>query len=103
MTFQIEFSDLAVEDLVNLLMFSWERWGESQPELYAAEITRALDLLASFPSLGRSREELRPGCRAMTVESHVIYYEIDDAVAFILRILHQRERPSGAFDEVARR
>ena len=42
-----------------------------------ASITERFSLLASFPNLGRPRDDLRPGLRGFVVGDYVILYRID--------------------------
>ncbi len=45
-------------------------------------------LLASYPNLGRPRDEdLRPGLRSFPVGEYVIFYRIDGEDVVILRVL----------------
>jgi toxin ParE1/3/4 len=48
-------------------------------------------LLASFPYLGRSRDEdFGAGCRSVTVGEYVIVYCVENEDALILRVVHGR-------------
>jgi toxin ParE1/3/4 len=42
-----------------------------------ASITERVSLLATFPHLGRTRDDLRPGLRGFTVGDYVILYRIE--------------------------
>jgi len=47
--------------------------------------------LASFPYLGRSREDyFGPGCRSLAVGEYVIVYWVENEDVLILRVLHGR-------------
>ena len=51
-------------------------------------ITDRFVLLASYPNLGRARDEvLRPGLRSFTVGEYVIFYRVEDEDVVILRVL----------------
>ncbi|MGD0864412.1 MAG: type II toxin-antitoxin system RelE/ParE family toxin [Rhizomicrobium sp.] len=47
-------------------------------------------LLASFPHLGRGRDDLRSGLRSYPAGQYVIIYRIEREDALILRVLHGR-------------
>lgn len=52
-------------------------------------ITARFWLLAQFPYLGRSREDLRPGLRSFSADEYLVVYAIGaDDVVFILHVLH---------------
>lgn len=54
-------------------------------------ITERFLALASFPRIGRLRdEELGPGYRSLAVGEHVIVYCIEDDDVLILRVVHGR-------------
>jgi toxin ParE1/3/4 len=54
-------------------------------------ITDRFFVLASFPYIGRSRDEdFGPGCRSVTVGEHVIVYSVENEDVFILRVVHGR-------------
>ncbi len=61
-------------------------------------ITERFLMLASFPYVGRSREEdFRPGCRSFPVGDYVIVYCIEDGDALILRVVHGRRQLEALF------
>ena len=58
----------------------------------ADRLTESIDakcrLLAQFPEMGRSREELAPGVRSTLVERYVILYRpLEDGME-VLRVIH---------------
>ena len=54
-------------------------------------ITDRFFVLASFPYIGRSRDEdFGPGCRTLAVGEYVIVYCIENEDALILRVVHGR-------------
>ncbi len=53
-------------------------------------LTARFYLLATFPHIGRRRDDLRPGLRSFPVGDYVIIYRIETADVLILHILHGR-------------
>ena len=54
-------------------------------------ITDRFFMLASFPRIGRSREEdFGPGCRSVTAGEYVIVYCVQNEDTLILRVVHGR-------------
>ena len=51
-------------------------------------ITDRFLLLASYPYIGRPREDLRPGLRSFPVGQYVIFYRIEDVDVRILHVVH---------------
>ena len=58
-------------------------------------ITERFWLLAQYPRMGRSRDDLRPGLRSFTVGEYVIFYIIEHEDVEILRVLHGRQDIEG--------
>ena len=44
-----------------------------------------------FPDLGRERDDLFPGCRALRIESHVVYYRVTTTEIVVSRVLQVRQ------------
>jgi toxin ParE1/3/4 len=44
--------------------------------------------LASFPRMGRARDELYPGLRSLVVGNYLVFYRVTATAVEILRILH---------------
>jgi toxin ParE1/3/4 len=73
------------------LLEIWGSVARRSPEK-ADRFTEAIDakcrLVARFPEMGRSREELAPGVRSTLVERYVVLYRaIDDGIE-VLRVVH---------------
>jgi toxin ParE1/3/4 len=52
-----------------------------------ADVVRRLSL---FPRSGRPRDALAPGLRSVRVTTHVIFYQVDQGIIEIVRVLHGR-------------
>ena len=84
----------------NILLYTERTWGEKQSATYQAAITQALSALRDHPRVGRSRDDLFPGCRSIQAEQHVIYFHQPRAGEIeVLRILHHRQDASAAVEE----
>ncbi|HTS47068.1 MAG TPA: type II toxin-antitoxin system RelE/ParE family toxin [Bryobacteraceae bacterium] len=53
-------------------------------------ITDRFFMLSGFPYIGRSREELGPGCRSVAVGEYVIVYCVENGDILVLRVVHGR-------------
>lgn len=82
----------AEQDLIDIYVEGYHRFGEARAEAYAARLQRAFALLAEFPELAREREELSPPVRVHSCGVHVILYLVTDTRdVLIVRIRHGRE------------
>lgn len=84
----------ADRDIEGIARESVKRWGWDGAETSAADLHSALDLLATFPELGRSIGHVRPGRRRLERASHVISYVLADTGLLIVRVSHRRMDPS---------
>lgn len=80
-------------DLKSIYVYTEERFGRDQAEAYAQGIETKLHLLAERPDIGRHRTEIGGRTCSFPHESHVIYYEAEDGIVLILRILHAAQDP----------
>jgi toxin ParE1/3/4 len=87
---RLRLSVRAQDDLRAVLQYTESVWGKRQRDAYAEAIDAALRELAAFPALGRTRDELFPGCRSFRVEQHVVYYHESGRALTIDRILHAK-------------
>jgi toxin ParE1/3/4 len=81
----------AKADLSAISDFTVAKWGQLQCRAYLADLKAAMMALGLMPSLGRRRDELKPGWRSPPCGSHVILYiEHDDRID-VLRVFHSRQ------------
>jgi toxin ParE1/3/4 len=60
-------------------------------------LAELFEKLAEFPSLGRSRPELRPGVRSFASPPFMIFYRRRRNGVHIARVLHERQNVVKAF------
>ena len=80
---------LAEEDLITIWLYSYERWGELQADLYLEKLKHTFARLAETPQLARERAEFIPPVRIHPCEQHLIVYLAIDNGVDIIRVLHQ--------------
>jgi toxin ParE1/3/4 len=98
----VELTPKAEVDYKNILLFTDQTSGEDQVAIYWARILQTLESLREHPLLGRSREDLFPGCRGVQIGQHVIYYhQPRPHLIQVIRILHTRQDPTGNVAEPA--
>ncbi|MGA9640436.1 MAG: type II toxin-antitoxin system RelE/ParE family toxin [Terriglobales bacterium] len=82
-------SALADSDLDEIWYYVASRSGSTDAaDRLIGSITDRFPLLASYPNLGRARnEDLRPGLRTFPVGDYIIFYRIEGEDVVILRVL----------------
>ena len=86
---QIRLSPKARADLDAIWDFSARRWGLDQAEDYLHGLGETMKLLAAWPHLGRSIDDVREGCFKFPAASHVIFYRVLPGTIDVIRILHK--------------
>ncbi len=80
---------------------AWDYFAEENPEYaerFIRKIADKLTLLARFPHMGRSREDLRPDLRSFVVDRYVIYYRVlEEERIEAVRLLHSARDIEGLF------
>ncbi len=97
---QFEFAPEAERDFVTILERSIATWGIDQAVQYKQTLDEATDSLCAHPLLGIDRSDIFSGCRALRVEHHRLFYRIMGRKVVIVRILHERQRIEGQFDNL---
>lgn len=86
-------SEAADSDIGDIARRSIAQWGFARTERYLLELHRAFETLAQFPHLGRDAGHLRSGYFRFEHESHSVFYQKVESGIFIVRVLHQKQRP----------
>lgn len=92
----IVLSSWAKADRDDLFERGIDDWGEAQTDEYGGAHSRAVESLAEFPEMGRVREDLRAGIRALLILRHVISYELVANEGCVGRILDVQQDPAAA-------
>ena len=85
-------SGSARRDLMEIRLYTIERWGRDQWLRYFVGFSAAFERIAKNPDCGRPRDILRKGLRSLTYEQHLIFFfPIRHArgAIVIVRIAHQ--------------
>ncbi len=84
---QLEYSDLAQDDLEGIFAFTAKNWSLRQARLYLLEMRNAAQMLADGRAQGRLIPE-RPDVHLYRVKSHYLIFTVEDKLLKIRRILH---------------
>lgn len=85
---EVEFSNAAETDLVEIDEFSASRFGEGVAEAYMHGFDEAFGLLGDFPLSAPLNLELGEGIRCLVHRQHRIFYKVGGAAVLIVRIVH---------------
>ena len=80
----------AKADLYAIAIFTQERWGVEQRNLYIKQLDDTFRMLAKSPDLGKSCNDIMPGYKKFPQGSHIIFYKDGSNTAIgVIRILHK--------------
>ena len=84
----------AKKDLKNIWLYSFKKWGEKQADHYYDEMIKGIDLIADYPEIGITCDEIKKGFRCFTIKEHEVYYKITKTRIVIIRVLHESMKSS---------
>lgn len=85
-----QLSKEAKNDLRSIALFTENRWGRAQRNLYIKQLDDAFLMLAKNPNLGISCSYIRDGYRKLPQGSHIIFYKHNaESNILVVRILHK--------------
>jgi toxin ParE1/3/4 len=81
-------SDRTRADLIDIYDFTESKFGAYQADAYYAGLVRSFGLLADFPLIGQSVDELAAGYRRFRFQSHLIFYTVQADYVEIRAVIH---------------
>ena len=81
-------SNAAVEDLRSIMAYTLEEWGSQQVIDYRDRIEDKLVLLAEFPGMGRTNDNLPGHILYMVEGEHYVFYRVVNDGIEVIRLLH---------------
>jgi toxin ParE1/3/4 len=81
-------SQRARADLIDIYDFTEGKFGAYQAEAYHAGLIRSLGLIADFPLIGQTVDELASGYRRFRFQSHLIFYTVQPDHVEIRAVVH---------------
>ena len=90
--YDINFSNAAFKDLIDIQTYTSSTFGEIQREIYQQKLDIGFRSIGSMPTIGHVHPLLSPSLRIFNIEKHMVIYAIDEArrSVNILRIVHQK-------------
>jgi toxin ParE1/3/4 len=83
-------SEQAKADIIDILQYTYEQWGEPQVNAYSVIIDQALSHIHEHSHLGKKVPEISQHHRAMNAGQHIIFYTVTDSAINIARVLHNK-------------
>jgi toxin ParE1/3/4 len=88
---QIQISNKAQDDLIEIWEYTFEKWSINQADKYYEILIDAINAIANEPNLGKNYEYVRKRYYGFHIKSHIIFYRINNSDTLeVIRILHQR-------------
>ena len=85
-----QLSHEAKRDLRSIALFTENRWGKTQRNLYIKQLDDAFVMLARKPNLGLACDYIRDGYKKFPQGSHIIFYKLSSSAnILVVRILHK--------------
>jgi toxin ParE1/3/4 len=84
-------SDDADRDLLWIWDYGANRWSPTKADDHLRTIKVACDRLLRNHEIGKARNEVAPGLRAILIDPHVAFYRVTASAIEIVRIIHQHE------------
>lgn len=78
----------AESDLLEIYLYGFQNFGESQAEAYFAELESCFEILSKEPLISRERTEFTPPVRIHHHGRHLVVYGIQADLLLIIRVLH---------------
>jgi toxin ParE1/3/4 len=75
-------------DLIDIYDFTESKFGAYQAEAYHAGLVRSFGLLADFPLIGQTVDELASDYRRFRFQSHLIFYTVQPNHVEIRAVVH---------------
>jgi toxin ParE1/3/4 len=89
----------ASQDLEDIADYFGRNSGLNKSEQFINEITASMTRIASFPQIGRQRDELSSGLRSLPYKQYLIFYWIQESTIEIVRIVSGYQNLTKLFEE----
>lgn len=83
----------AEQDLMDIWLYTEERWGPAQADAYLDAIALGVQRLVEHPEAGTKRDSVRDGYRVLFIQQHAVYYRLTPTGVHVVRVLHGRMDP----------
>ncbi len=77
-------------DLLAIRAWGEQRWGSERSRDFLEGLIEAIERLAEFPQMGRSRSAFLPGLRSVRYRGYAVFYLIEAERAVVVAVIHER-------------
>lgn len=77
----------AIRDIEAIVDYAANQFGLDQSDRLLAKLEAKFIRIAQFPNLGRSRDEILPGLRSLSMDNYLILYTTSVSGVDILRVV----------------
>jgi toxin ParE1/3/4 len=84
-----ELSNKADEDLNDIYLFSYRRFGAAKADADLLGLERQFSMLSTQPGLGRRIDHIRPGYFRYEHASRSIFYRLTGKGVIVIQVLHR--------------
>lgn len=92
-SYNLVIAPLAKHDLKHIYDYGVRNWGDRPASDYLDNLKEHFWGLTEQPKMGIEREELLPSMRSFPVDSHVVFYRLQQSQVEVVRVLHGRQDP----------
>ena len=91
--YTLAIAPLAKHDLKHIYDYGVSNRGVRQASDYLDNLNEHFWGLTEQPKMGIEREELLPGIYSFPVDSHIVFYRLQQSQVEVVRVLHGRQDP----------
>lgn len=84
---------LAEQDLEEIWLYTYGKWGEKQADKYLRELQQVMETILGNPKIGATYDYADIPYRYYSFNHHVIWYRLDGENILVVRILHENMKP----------
>ena len=77
----------AEDDLINIWLYTFEKWGINQADHYLDNLNEALNNIAANPDIGTACDYIKKGYRKLHTREHYIFYRYTKKTVHVFRVL----------------
>lgn len=96
---RLDLKAAARADLEAIHRYGVETHGTQAAEAYLIGLRRTLDRILAHPFSGRVYPGVVPETRMARFRRHQTFYQVDDTMVLIVRVLHERREVGSLLDE----
>jgi toxin ParE1/3/4 len=88
---RLRFLATAKADLISIRLYSNREFGDDVADAYFRGFNKVFLLLREHPNAGAAKPELGKGIRCLVHRRHRIFYNVNDDLVLIRRIIHHAQ------------